>query len=233
MTFSNKLFKQSSGVSQVSAPAGLSSGAGERNALPQSGLSAQSQPEPAPQPTVASPAPATAAPPVQYPAAPVVQFPNTVGPVYAAPLQPVQRQSTLLITALICAVIVLGALQFRSLIKIMPDPDGADGLHVLLMYESDPDEGEATDDQKLSMSAKMVGDWLKENCGKDSTGKPAWRILDDDTNLEHDDPAFAKMAEKKRKSEPWLYMSGGGREISEPMVDGKPEEFIEQLEKGK
>lgn len=224
MTFSNKLFKKSSGVSQVSAPAGLSSGAGEHNALPQSGLSAQPQPEPTPQPTVASPAPLTTAPPVQYPAVP--------GAYAAAPLQP-QRQQTLLITLLICAVLFLGALQFRSLIKIMPDPDGADGLHVLLMYESDPDEGEATDDQKLSMSAKMVGDWLKENCGKDSTGKPAWRILDDDTNLERDDPAFAKMAEQKRKSEPWLYMSGGGREISEPMVDGKPEEFIEQLEKGK
>lgn len=225
MALSDKLFKKNGGVSQVSAPAGLSSGAGAQTASPQSGLGAQPQPEPAPQPIVASPAPSTPVPPVSYPAAPAVQ--------YAAPVKPSSPWQGLLITALICAVLFLGALQFRSLIKIMPDPDGADGLHVLLMYESDPDEGEATDDQKLSMSAKMTADWLNENCGKDSAGNPAWRIFDDDVKLDRDDPIWAKMAEKKRKSEPWLYMSGGKREISEPMVDGKPEDFIEQLEKGK
>lgn len=107
-----------------------------------------------------------------------------------------------------------------------------DELTVLVVYESDSKVSTATDEQKLALRSTKVMEWLDSHCGK-IAGAPAWRIFDKDVELAHDNPIWQKLMDKPRDSLPWLYMTGGGREISEAMVDGDYEDFIEQLERGK
>lgn len=140
-------------------------------------------------------------------------------------------------TGMACAILILLALLLRSqlpnpLNPVTPlDPD-ADGLTVLVVYESDPNESDASYDQRVAMASVTVREWLNENCGK-IDGYPAWRFVDDETDVSKDDPIWGRLLKKPRDSLPWLYMTGGGREVSEAMVDGGVDDFLKQLEKGK
>lgn len=151
----------------------------------------------------------------------------------AVPKSPSNWQGWAL-TILLCAFVILLVAMFRKWNNddgIVPDEVG-DGPAVLVVYESDPDESEASPDQKIALSSVKVKRWLDENC-PDLNGRKAWRMYDQHVELDNDEEVFQKLMKKPRDSVPWLYMSGGRRIISEAMVDGDEDEFIEQLEKGK
>jgi len=161
--------------------------------------------------------------------------------------QPVYMPSTVQKTTNVQGWVILGLVVLvyflgGMMIRLSLQDSGADGedspkvkgLHVLVVYESDLADAAAADTstkQRIAMGSVRVHKWLDENCVKVQDA-PAWRMLDKDTPMNNEEPVWKSLMAKKRDKLPWLYMTGGKREISQPMVDGGADAFIEQLQKG-
>lgn len=97
-----------------------------------------------------------------------------------------------------------------------PAPINADGLHVLVVFET-AEADKLTRDQLNTIFGQDFYDLLNAKCPLGPDGKKhTWRVFDKDTPTAGDDPVWADAMKRQRTELPWVIVSnpqkGGGFE---------------------
>lgn len=112
-----------------------------------------------------------------------------------------------------------------------PPPPPAEELHVLIVLERD-EQGSLPLDQREILMSESEGSvilWLKENCAKDESNMPAYRILDDDYDdgLEHETKSWQEIYIYYKKNHdqkgPWMMAVNGQRKYDDLLPNSKEE----------
>ena len=116
-----------------------------------------------------------------------------------------------------------------------PDPDDPDappiplsGFRVLMIYET-ADLPMLPESQRQVLYSGQVRQFLGEHC-VDEDSRPAYRILDDDSQFVDSDSSWASAMKRPRNSLPWLIVSNGKTGYEGPLP-GSVGETLQLLQK--
>ena len=109
-----------------------------------------------------------------------------------------------------------------------PSPIDVDGLHVLIVEETE-DRPELTDSQRDIFTSTELREWLAENT-VDEGGSPAYRMFDDDMDLEHESEVWQELRDEAEGT-PWIVAASPEGFMKGPIpANTSVEKIIEQLE---
>jgi hypothetical protein len=87
-----------------------------------------------------------------------------------------------------------------------PSPIAAEGLHVLMLYES-ADLSTMPKEQLNAMRSAETMDYLNKTCPKEgSPAAPAWRIWDKDLNASNEDQVWKNALGRAHPTMPWIVL---------------------------
>jgi hypothetical protein len=109
-----------------------------------------------------------------------------------------------------------------------PAPIVADGLHVLIVYES-ADLQKLPAGQLSALKSQTVRDYLDGRCAKEN-GVAAWRIWDADIDTKEAAKAWQDAMKRHRASLPWIVISDGKSGYEGPLP-GTVDATLELLKK--
>jgi hypothetical protein len=109
-----------------------------------------------------------------------------------------------------------------------PAPIVADGLHVLIVYES-ADLQKLPPGQLSALKSQTVRDYLDGRCAKEN-GVAAWRIWDADVDTKESSKAWQDAMKRPRASLPWIVISDGKSGFEGPLP-GTVDATLELLKK--
>jgi hypothetical protein len=109
-----------------------------------------------------------------------------------------------------------------------PAPIVADGLHVLIVYES-ADLQKLPAGQLSALKSQTVRDYLDGRCAKEN-GVAAWRIWDADVDTKESSKVWQDAMKRPRQSLPWVIISDG-RSGYEGPLPGNVADTLELLKK--
>lgn len=98
----------------------------------------------------------------------------------------------------------------------VPAPIPVDGLRVVFVEESESNP---------VWFSTLTGDpvlrnWLNDNCVKEPTGEPGWKIFDEDRDTKNDLPVYQQVLTRPRTSVPWYVVSNGRTGAEGPIGAG-------------
>lgn len=127
--------------------------------------------------------------------------------------------------------VLAGVVVAMCLMKYGPDPHNltaqrgpieGKGLRVLILHETSQDS-KLPADQTLIFDAKAIRDYLNENCAKEKSKNPAWRIFDPNHDTTKEAKFWQEVMNKVKDSPmPWCVVSNGRKGISRPLPKDVP-----------
>lgn len=98
-----------------------------------------------------------------------------------------------------------------------PAPIAAEGLHVLIVYES-ADLSKLPASQAAILTSSALRDYLNAHCPAGADGQTKeWRVLDKDADMTAESPLWQAAMKRPRQSLPWLVVSDGKTGFEGPL----------------